>query len=77
MPVPNEKILNEVLSLPNNMRADLVDLLLESLNLPTQNNIDKLWAKEAEKRIKDIDLGKIKTIPGEQVINEIKEKYKI
>jgi putative addiction module component (TIGR02574 family) len=51
-----------------------VSKLLESLN-PTKKEIDDLWTREAEKRVKDIRKGKVKTIPGEKVFKEIKEKF--
>ena len=46
-----------------------------SLNLPTQADIDHLWAEEAERRITEIDRGDIKLIPGEQVFDTIRRKY--
>jgi len=42
---------------------------------PSQREIDALWAKEAEKRVKEIKTGKVKTIPGEEVFREIKKKF--
>ena len=41
----------------------------------TQKEIDDLWAKEAEKRVKEIQTGKVKTIPGDQVFKEILDQY--
>ena len=45
------KLIEEAISLPVEIRAQIIDKLLESLN-PSQKEIDKLWAKEAEKRVK-------------------------
>ncbi|MFO8019976.1 MAG: addiction module protein [Promethearchaeia archaeon] len=45
----SEKMLDEILSLPSNLRAKLVDRLIKSLNLPIQKEIDELWSQEAEK----------------------------
>jgi len=52
----------------------LVEKILDSLH-PSQKEIDALWAKEAEKRVKEIKTGKVKTIPGDNVFKEIQEKY--
>ncbi|MDD5674139.1 MAG: addiction module protein [Chitinivibrionales bacterium] len=71
-----EKIIDEALSLPNDMRAVVVDKLLESLNIPSQKEIDLLWTNEAEKRFKDFKNKKVKAIDGELVFNEIRKKYK-
>ena len=72
----SEKLLQEVLSLPLHLRTKLIDKLIESLNIPIQKEIDKLWAEEAEKRVSDINSGKVKSIPGEEVFKEIRNRLK-
>ena len=72
--IKTDKLISEAVSLPIETRLLLVNKLLESLN-PSEKEIDKLWAKEAEERIADIRTGKEKTIPGEAVFKEIREKY--
>lgn len=76
MPIVAKKILDEVLLLPADARASLVEQLLASLNLPTQPEIDRLWAQEAERRIAQLDKGEVKPIPGEKVFSEIRKKYR-
>ena len=66
------KVEREVLLLPSDERLALIDKLIISLNLPTQADIDRLWAKEAEKRIKELDGGKVQGIPGEEVFSELR-----
>jgi putative addiction module component (TIGR02574 family) len=61
-----DELLNEAISLPVELRAQLVDALLRSLN-PAQAEIDELWAAEAERRIDEIDAGQAELIPGEEV----------
>lgn len=51
MAVVDEKLVNQALSLPSEMRAILINRLLESLNLKPNPKVDTLWAIEAEKRI--------------------------
>lgn len=75
MAAPAEKIMNDALMLPSNLRATLADKLLESLNSPSQKKLDVLWAKEAEKRLKDLRGGKVKPIPGNVVFEEIRQRY--
>ena len=72
----NEKILQEVLSLPSHMRTKLIDKLIQSLNIPIQKEIDDLWAEEAEKRISEIKSGKVEPISGEKVFEEIHDRFK-
>jgi putative addiction module component (TIGR02574 family) len=76
MPIAAKKILDEVLQLPADARVNLVEKLLTSLNLPTQPEIDQLWAEEAEKRIAQIDKGEKKLIPGKKVFSNIRKKYR-
>ena len=52
----------------------MVENLLESLNAPSSVEHDRLWAAEIERRIDEIYSGKVKTIPGDQVFAEAREK---
>ncbi len=69
-----KKLSDEIMLLPREIRAELVDRLLESLNVPTQAEIARLWAEESEKRVKEYDEGKIETVNGEQVFKEIRNQ---
>ena len=51
-----EKIYHEALSLPADAKISLVERLLASLNLPTQADVDRLWAEEAERRVSQIGI---------------------
>jgi len=75
MAIALNKVFDEVLSLPADARVGLIEKIIESLNLPTRPEIDKLWAEEAEKRIKQIDQGEVDLIPGEDVFSKIRNKY--
>ena len=68
--IKTKAIFDEAISLPVEIRTKLVEKLLLSLN-PSQKQIDKLWAKEAEKRVEEIRSGKVKTILGEKVFKKI------
>ena len=68
--IKTKELFDEAISLPIEIRMQLVEKLLRSLN-PTQKEIDKLWAKEAEKRVEEIRSGKVKTISGEKVFKKI------
>jgi len=71
-----EEILSAALALPPEMRAMLADHLLASLDGEDQEGIDALWAEEAERRIKEIDEGVVTPIPGEEVMNRLRARYK-
>jgi len=76
MSIVGKKVFDEALSLPANARMSLVEKLLISLNLPTQPEIDRLWAQEAERRIDQIDKGVVKLLPGKKVFTDIRKKYR-
>lgn len=67
------ELIDEAMSLPIELRVQLIDKLLKSLN-PSQAEIDKLWALEAEKRVADIEAGKVQLIPGEEVFERIRKR---
>lgn len=69
------RVVEEALSLPADMRLNLVDKLITSLNLPIDEDIDRLWAEEAERRISQIEAGEVRLVPGEEVFSKIRAKY--
>jgi putative addiction module component (TIGR02574 family) len=71
--IKTEELFDEAISLPVETRTLLADKLLQSLN-PTRTEIDKLWAKEAEKRVEEIRKGKVEKIPGDQVFRKILDR---
>lgn len=69
-----EEILSAALALPPGMRAMLADHLLASLDGPNQKEIDAAWAEEVERRIREIDEGKVETIDGELVMQKLRSR---
>ena len=61
-------------SLPMDFKTNLIDRLLNSLQ-PSRSEIDDLWEKEAERRIEEIQSGKVKAIPGDEVFKEIHDRF--
>lgn len=70
-----DRVTDEALSLPVDARLGLVEKLLSSLNLPIDEEIERLWAEEAERRVAQIDSGEAKLIPGEEVFSKIRSKH--
>lgn len=75
MATTNDRVIEEALSLPADIRLSLIEKLLTSLNLPIDEEIDRLWAEEAERRVSQIEEGKIKMVPGEEVFVRIRAKH--
>jgi len=70
-----EEILRAALALPAEARAMLADRLLESLDGPDQKRIDALWAEEAERRLRELEEGKVEAIDGELVMQRLRSRF--
>ncbi len=66
-----EQVLDQAIHLPPVERAELVERILSSFDFPSRDEIDALWAREAEDRIDAYDRGKIKSTPASQVFEKI------
>ncbi len=64
------------LSLPKPDRAHLVHLLLESLDDPSEADIQELWLHEARSRAHEIDAGKVNLVSGEQLEQQVRALFK-
>ena len=68
--------MSAAMALPPNERVMLAEHLIESLDAEDHERIDRLWAEEAERRNKEIEDGIVKAIPGEEVMNRLRSRYK-
>ena len=68
--IKTDDLIAKALLLPVEVRTQLAEKLLRSLN-PSRKEIDEAWAAEAEKRVQEIRTGKVKTIPGGEVFKKI------
>ena len=64
-----DEIEKEALALPGEVRAKLVDRLVESLESGDFGGIDKLWANEAKRRRDEV---RIRTIPGPEGLARVR-----
>jgi putative addiction module component (TIGR02574 family) len=71
----SKKIEQEILSLPVHDRIELIDRLLESLNLPMDPEIDRLWSEEGERRYSALETGSVVLVPGNKVFSNIKSAF--
>ncbi len=70
-----DRIIEDALMMPAEIRLSLVEKLITSLNLPIDGEIDRLWAEEAERRIAQIEAGEVKLVPGKEVFSRIRAKH--
>lgn len=71
-----EEIIKAAMSLPAGARVMLAEHLLESVDDDDQKRIDALWSEEIERRVKEIDDGTAILIPGEEVMNRLRARYR-
>jgi putative addiction module component (TIGR02574 family) len=69
-----KELIAEAISLPVEERAIVVDSILRSLNSP-EDNIDRQWIVEAERRLEEVRIGRGKAIPGDQVFTQIRKRF--
>ncbi len=63
------ELLEKTLALSTQERGLLIDRLIASLdNEPAEEGAEPAWNKEIKRRVDDIRSGRVKTIPGEQVL---------
>ena len=73
MTVSAEQVLADALGLPPSERAEVAERLFSSLDI-SSDELDRLWAQEADSRIDAYESGKIKTISARQIFKKIYPK---
>jgi putative addiction module component (TIGR02574 family) len=71
-----DQIVDEVLSLDVGERADLARTLLASLDDLPENELDRLWGIEAERRYEDYLAGRVEAIDADEVFARIRARRK-
>lgn len=66
-----EDLYREAVELSESERAELAGLLLESLETEPDADVEAAWAEEIERRVRDIDEGKVETVPWDEVRAEL------
>jgi putative addiction module component (TIGR02574 family) len=61
------EIFREAAELPEQDRAALAGLLIESLEGEADPNVEAAWAAEVQRRVAELDAGTVTTIPWEEV----------
>lgn len=73
MSMPVEHLVDQVLSLPAEARALLADRLVESLDPVEEEDLQQLWADEALRRLEEVRLGEVTTIPADMAIEQVRQ----
>ena len=63
----------EARQLPREQAAELIDLLLSDTFSEHDPVVEEAWGREVDRRIAEIESGKAKVIPGDQVMAEMRK----
>jgi putative addiction module component (TIGR02574 family) len=66
------KLLETALKMSSTERASIAQALLSSLEDEPDNNVELEWQKEIQKRLREIDSGKIILIPWEEAREKLR-----
>lgn len=70
------ELLAKAMQLTSHQRGLLIDRLVETLDdEPADAEAEEAWAQEIKRRIDDIRSGKVKLIPGEEVLRELAQDF--
>jgi Putative addiction module component len=67
-----EQMTEVALALPSEARALLADRLVESLDPAEDGLVRQLWVVEARRRRDDVRSGRVKTIPGDEALAQVR-----
>lgn len=73
---PVDEFESAALRLPTDARARLAERLLSSLEPESDADAEALWLTEAERRLDAIEQGRVRTIPADDVIAEMRSRLR-
>jgi putative addiction module component (TIGR02574 family) len=70
MTSPARELESRALRLPRRERARLAQRLISSLDQEVSPDVNKLWLREAERRLRELTSGNVAGIPAEKVLRK-------
>lgn len=71
-----EELAKKAMSLPGELRAQLADLLVESLEAEDIGEVQEAWIAEAKRRRDEVRDGKVTTVPGEEALRKVRDSIR-
>ena len=68
-----EQLAEQARALPAESRAQLADMLVESLDAAQLERLDRLWLQEAKRRRDEVRSGSVKPVPGEEALRNVRD----
>ena len=73
MVATSKELYEKAMSLDPEERAELIGLLLESLDIGEDDDVEPAWLEEIEKRMEALDSGAVETVPWSEVRSRVFE----
>ena len=74
MAMRDEDVESAALQLPRKVRARLAERLIASLD--EEDEIEQAWNEEVARRVREVDSGEVKLVPGKQVMDRIRARLR-
>jgi putative addiction module component (TIGR02574 family) len=74
MAMRDEEVESAALQLPRKVRARLAERLITSLD--EEDEIEAAWNEEIARRVREVDSGEVKLVPGKQVMDRIRARLR-
>ena len=73
MVTTTKELYERAMSLNDEERAELIGLLLESLEIVGDDGVEAAWLQEIEHRVSELDSGAVKSVPWTEVRSRVFE----
>ena len=67
------KLTQEALTLPTEQKVQLVEQLVESLEFSVDEQVKSAWRTEVQRRKAEIVNGKVKLIPDDEALEQVRQ----
>ena len=68
-----KELYERAICLNDEERAELIGMLLESLEIQDDEGLEAAWLEEIERRVVELDSGAVKTVPWTEVRSRVFE----
>ena len=76
MPITPEELAQKAMELSSEGRAELADLLVESLGTAQLSGLDRAWLAESKRRRDEVRSGRASTVPASEAIRKAFDSLK-
>ncbi len=57
-------------------KAELIRVLISELDGPADADVERVWLEEAQRRHRDVVEGKVQSVPGDRVFENLRSRLK-